>query len=105
MRAKSVSRRAALTGAAAKPKRLSPKDAAWMHESISANAEHAHNLIEAAWRQSKDISPLIVQAVFRELMIDIGAVHNQANLWLRGTERGNDQHSHAVREDRRPGGR
>ena len=76
---KSVSRRAALTGAAAKRKRpLRGKELAFLLSSISENADHAFRLVEATWPRAAKTPPLILQAVFRELCIDLRPVCDAA---------------------------
>ena len=47
-------------------------------ESIVASAERAHQLVHDAWARASDLTPVMVSAILRDLLIEIGAVKGAA---------------------------
>jgi hypothetical protein len=48
-------------------------------EAIVASTERAHQLTQDTWHTSTVVTPLIVSAVLRDLLIEIGAAKGAAN--------------------------
>ena len=48
-------------------------------KTIVASAERAHQLIHDTWDRASALSPLMVSAILRDLLIEVGAVKGAAN--------------------------
>jgi hypothetical protein len=48
-------------------------------ECIVASGERAHQLVNDAWSRAADLTPVMVSAILRDLLIEIGAVKGAAN--------------------------
>ena len=57
-------------------KRLHPRVRKSLIEGAATGSERAGRLIHEAWLKAEDLPPIILSAVFRDLVVEIGHVNN-----------------------------